>query len=111
LARAANRSPRAKDIKRRFLPDFHRFHKLAMERERQREGHVANQQQAGKLIAEAFDCELRRERVHFGNVITDGAWGYVEVSGTVMMEMRNVPMELAVQIGELLKEASNLCGG
>jgi hypothetical protein len=60
------------------------------------------------LIAEAFDGELRCDRVHFGSVINDGAWDYVEVSGTVMIEMRNVPVELAVQIGRLLKWASNL---
>jgi hypothetical protein len=44
------------------LPDFHRFHELAMERKRKHEEYVANQQQASKLIAEAFDGELRRGR-------------------------------------------------
>ena len=32
----------AKDIKRRFLPKFHEFYELAMERKRQHEEYVAN---------------------------------------------------------------------
>jgi hypothetical protein len=50
---------------------------LATERKRQHEEYVANQQQAGKLIAEAFDGELRGDRVHFGSAFNDGPWGHV----------------------------------
>jgi hypothetical protein len=37
----------AKDIKRRFLPKFHEFWELALERKRRHEEYVTNQQQAG----------------------------------------------------------------
>lgn len=41
----------------------------------------------------------RRERARFGSTLNDGAWGHVDVSGngTVMIEMRDVPVELAVR--------------
>ena len=64
----SSRPPEARDINRRFLS---RFHKLAMERKRQQQEYVANHQKAVKLIAEAFDGELSRERVQFGSSIND----------------------------------------
>jgi hypothetical protein len=72
---------------------------------------VANQPNAGKLITETFDGEPSRKKVRFGSIINDGYWGHVDVSGTVMIEMRNVPVGLAVQIGELLRDAPNLHTG
>jgi hypothetical protein len=87
-----------------------------MERKRQHEEYVANQQKAGELIVEAFPyAELHRdgERVRFGSVSNGTPWGDVNLSGngTVTIEARSVPVELAVQIGELLKEAANLGAG
>ena len=106
----------AKDIKSRFLPKFHAFHELAMERKRQHQEYVANQQKAGELIVEAFPyAEPHRdgERVRFGSVSNGTSWGDVNLSGngTVTIEARSVPIELAVQVGELLREASELRGG
>ena len=57
------------------------------------------------------DGDIRDERVRFGNAANDSAWGHSEVNGTAMIEMRNVPVELAVQIGRLLMGAPNLCVG
>ena len=111
----SSRPPKAlaKDIKRRFLPKFHEFWELAQERKRRHEEYVTNQQNAGELIAEAFDGELRGERVRIGSTLDDGYWGHVDVSGngTVVIEMRNVPVELAVQIGRLLTDAPHLRAG
>jgi hypothetical protein len=103
----SSRPPKAqaRDIKRRFLPEFHRFHELAMERKRQHEEYEANQQKAAKLIAEAFGGEIRNDNSGVRFSRNDGPWGHIDVSGngTVMIEIRNLPVNLAVQIGHLLK--------
>ena len=106
----------AKDIKRRFLPKFHEYHELAMERKRQHEEYISNQHKAGELIVEAFPyAQPHRdgERVRFGSVSNSTPWGDVNLScnGTMTIEARGVPVELAVQIGQLLREESNLSPG
>jgi hypothetical protein len=105
----SSRPPKAlaRDIQRRFLPEFHRFHELAMERKRQHEEYEANQEKAAQVIAEAFEGEIRNDNsgVRFSRILNDGPWGHIDVSGngTVMIEIRDLPVDLAVQIGHLLK--------
>ena len=71
------------------------------------EAYRANQEEAAKVIAEAFDGDIRNDSsgVRFNSILNGGPWGHVDVSGngTVMIEIRNLPVRLAVQIGNLLK--------
>lgn len=62
-------------------------------------------------MAEAYDGKLSRETVRSESSINDSYWRHVEQSGTLKIEIRNVPVELSVQIGELQKEASSLGAG
>ena len=106
----------AKDIKRRFLPKFHEFYELAMERKRQHEEYMANQEKAGELVVEAFpyaQLHLDGERVRFGSDSNGTPWGDVNLSGngTVTIEACSVPIALAVRIGHLLREAPHIRTG
>jgi len=95
----------ARDISRRFLPKFHETWDLAVTRKKRNDEFKAAQQRDCQLLAEAFGGEVRQggERIRFDGALTDNTWGNVQVNtGTVTIEIHNVPVPLAEKIGALI---------